>query len=89
MPAPTPEPAGSVPGGFPAPRLRLVAAAHMRLAVAAAVWRAFALVQLGGVLLAHLVGVVLHLAGVAGLFVMRVLFAAGHGALLGIKGENG
>lgn len=59
-------------------RLVLVAAAHLRLAVTPALRRALALVLLRGRLLANLVGVVLHLASIAGLLVAWILVFA-HG----------
>ena len=61
----------------PLSRLRLVAAAKMRLPVGAALGGALGLVFLGQRLLAHLVMVVADLAGLRLLFVARVLFV-GH-----------
>ena len=67
---------------WPTTRLRLVAAAHVRLAVATAVRRALALVQLGRLFFADLVGVVFDLAALRRLFVLRVLFVR-HGGFFG------
>lgn len=66
---------------FSLARLRLVAAADMRLAVAAAFGRALALIQLRGLFVAHLVGVVFNLASVGFLFVARILLVRHDGFL--------
>lgn len=72
-------------GAAPA-RLRLVAAADVGLAVAAAVGRALALVELGGGLSAHLVAVVLDLAGVGFLLVAWVLLVGHEVSLQSMNG---
>ena len=70
--------AGSTPA-----RLRLVAAANVRLTVSPAVRRALGLVFLRQRLLADLVVVVRHLASVRSLLVARVLFGFHVGVLQG------
>ena len=67
---------------FSLARLRLVAAADMRLAVAAAFGRALALVQLRDLFVAPLVGVVFNLAGVRFLFVAWILLVRNGGFLV-------
>ena len=66
---------------LPLARLRLVAAANMRLAITAALGRALTLIQLRGLFVAHLVGVVFNLAGVGFLFVARILLVRHDGFL--------
>ena len=67
---------------WPAPRLRLIATAHMRLAVATAVRGAFTLIQLRGLLLAQLVRVVFDLAALRCLFVPRIRMVCHGGGFL-------
>ena len=61
-----------------APGLRLVAAAHMGLAVMSAFGCALSLVELGRILASRLVGVVANFAGRWRLSVLRIFFAS-HG----------
>lgn len=81
--------AASVAFGAAPARLRLVAAAEMGFAVAAAVGRAPPLVELGGGLSAHLVAVVLDLAGVGFLLVAGILLAGHEISLQSMKGGTG